>query len=170
MAVTPSIELYEDIISSIVVSEALKNELTIKIKQAFEEPEIFYDPEGKCILSERGINYSNEGKLTPKFVLIDTLIDNDQMIEVDWKEDEEDVRYGLNKIIESKGYGFQISEDSLYEEDDETFEIIYSISDEELQPLGYSIEMIDINSDSHVLTIIPLGIQEVVKGLFEKLK
>ena len=170
MAVAHSIELYEDIINSIAVSETLKNELKIKIKQAFENPEVFYNTKGKYILSERGIKYSDEGKFTPKFVLIDTLIDNDQMIEVDWEEAEEDVRYGLNKIIESKGYKFQISEDNLYDEDDETHEIIYSIDDEELQPLGYCIEMINIDSDSHILTIVPLSIQQKVKELLKKLE
>lgn len=170
MPVLPPIELYENIVNSLVTSELLKNELTIKIKRAYEDPQSFYDTSGKYILSERGLVYSKKDSTTPKFVLIDTLIDNDQMIEVDWKEAEEDIRYGLNKIIESKGYNFQLSEDNLYDEDEETFEIIYSISDEELQPLGYSIEMIDINSDSYVLTVVPLNIHKQVKNLFEKIK
>ena len=38
----------------------------------------------------------------------------------------------------------------------ETFEIIRVIDENEWQPLGYCLEMLDVNSDSYVFTIVPL--------------
>ena len=38
----------------------------------------------------------------------------------------------------------------------ETFEIIRVIDENELLPLGYCLEMLDVNSDSYVFTIVPL--------------
>jgi len=57
-------------------------------------------------LSERGLTFPDKANLTAKFVLVDTLIDNDQMAEVDWKEDEEEIRFAINCILNAKDYGF----------------------------------------------------------------
>ena len=73
-----------------MVSESLKTELNTKLKQAFENPESFYNETNDFILSERGLTYPQNVSLTSKFVLVDTLIANDHMTEVDWKSSEKD--------------------------------------------------------------------------------
>ena len=96
---TPTdLQHYLEITEFVVVSEALKNELKQQLKQAFENPKSFYDSDNEFILSERGLTFPANANLTAKFVLVDTLIDNDQMAEVDWKEDEEEIRFAINRI------------------------------------------------------------------------
>lgn len=80
------LHLYEKITDAVAVSEALKSELKKQLKQAFEDPKSFYDNDNEFILSERGLTFPANANLTAKFVLVDTLIDNDQMAEVDWKK------------------------------------------------------------------------------------
>ena len=91
------------------------------------------------------------------------------MAEVDWKEEESEIRIFLNEIGMAKNYGFTISEDDLYEGYD-TGEIIKLIDEKELKEQGYSIEILDINSDCYVFTIVPLSDKHEVKAMFEKLK
>jgi hypothetical protein len=165
----PDLEFYERFIDRIVISEALKSDLNIKLKQAFEDPKSFYDHNGDFILSERGLTYAKDALLTPKFVLIDTLQDNGEMAEVDWKEEESVVRTFLNEIRLAKSYDFTISDDDLYEGID-TGEIITLIDEKELKSQGYAIVLLDINSDSYVFTVVPLSDKNEVKMMFEKLK
>jgi len=165
----PNLEFYEEVVDNIIVSEALKSELRIKLKQSFENPKSFYDDKNEFILSERGLRYPKDILLTPKFVLIDTLENNDQMAEVDWKETEEEIRSSINRIIKAKNYSLKLNEDNRYDDTD-TFEIIKSINDKELNPLGYYLEILDINSDSYVFTVVPLDQHQVVKKIFEKLR
>lgn len=49
-------------------------------------------------------------------------------------------------------------------------EIIKKINDDELKPMGHSLEILDINSDSYVFTIIPIDKHLDVSELFLKLK
>ncbi|UOG72838.1 hypothetical protein MTX78_11940 [Hymenobacter tibetensis] len=166
----PTIELYKNIVDSIVTSAELRDEAMTKLKQAIEDPQSFYNADREFILSGRGLSYPEDVELTSKFVLIDMLIENNQMIEIDWKEAEEEIRLQLNEVLKAKNYGFQLSKNNLYEDNIDTYEILFSINDEELEPLGYAIEMLDIDSDSYVLTVIPLNIQEKANGLFENIK
>ena len=149
----PTFEIYEKLIDIIVVSETLQSELKIKIKEAFDNPKSFYNDTNGFILSERGLTFPKDTLLTPKFVLLDILQDNDQMIEVDWKEDEEEIRFALNKIIKAKNYNFTLGNNSIYDNND-TFEIIKLIDKKELNPFGFSLEILDIDSDSYVFTVI----------------
>lgn len=166
---TCGLALYEKVVDHIVISDDLKRELKAKLKQAFENPKSFYDDNNEFILSERGLLYPKDALLTPKFVLIDTLQDKGQMAEVDWKEEESEIRSFLNKIRMTKNYDFTLSGDDVYKGYD-TDEILRSIDKKELQTQGYSIEVLDINSDSYVFTIVPLRDKQEVKMLFEKLK
>ena len=165
----PTFEFYEKVIDNIVVSETLQSELKIKIKQAFENPKLFYNKDDEFILSDRGLTFPKDNLLVPKFVLVDTLLDNDQLAEVDWKEDEEEIRFALNRIIKVKSYNFKLSGDTDYENND-TFKIIKLIDKNELKPLGFSLEILDINSDSYVFTVVPLDKKTVVELMFTKLK
>ena len=69
----------------------------------------------------------------------------------------------------AKNYDFTLSGDDLYDGHD-TGEIIQLIDEKELKSRGYSIQLLDINSDSYVFTVIPLNNKQEVKGMFEKLK
>lgn len=161
--------VYEKVVDIIVVSEYLKDTLKLKLKQAFEKPKSFYDDNNKFILSERGLTCPKDILLTPKFVLIDTMIDNGQMAEVDWKEDEQEIRLELVQIIKAKNYDLEFSGENSYDNTD-TFNIIESIKQKELRPLGYSLEILDINSDSYVFTIVPLDKQKAVEAMFSKMR
>jgi len=101
--------------------------------------------------------------------LVDTLQDNGQMAEVDWKEEESEIRTALNEIIKAKSYEFALSYDNLYEEHN-TDEIIKLIDQRELKPAGYSLAILDINSDSYVFTIVPLNERQEVEEMFANLK
>lgn len=160
--------LYEETVNHIVVSEALQKDLKLKLKQAFEDPKSFYDDDNEFILSERGLTYPADVALTQKFVLIDTLQDEHQMAEVDWKEGEDEIRFAINAILEAKNYT-TISNDVKYD-DSETFDILNLINDNELKSIGYSLEILDIDSDSYVFTIVPLEKYQEVTILFSKLK
>lgn len=164
----PNLKTYENVVHQIVVSESLQNDLKLKLKQAFENPNSFYDDNDEFILSDRGLTFPDDTALTPKFVLIDTLIDHDQMAEIDWKEDESEIRLAINKILKAKNYT-TVSEELQYDNLD-TSEIINKISDNELKPMRYSLEILDIDSDSYVFTVVPLEKQQVVSALFSKLK
>lgn len=164
----PDFALYEETVNHIAVSETLQNDLKLKLKQAFEDPKSFYDDDNEFILSERGLTYPDDVALTPKFVLIDTMEDEDQMAEVDWKEDEDEIRFAINAILEAKNYA-TISNDVKYD-DSETSDILNLINDNELRSAGYSLEILDIDSDSYVFTIVPLENHQNVSGFFLKLK
>lgn len=160
--------LYEETVDHIVVSESLQSDLKLKLKQAFEDPRSFYDDDNEFILSERGLTYPDDVALTPKFVLIDTMEDEDQIAEVDWKEDEDEIRFAINRIMKAKNYA-TISDELKYAVLD-TLEIIKKINHDELKPMGHSLEILDINSDSYVFTIIPIDKHRDVSELFLKLK
>lgn len=162
------LKTYEKIVHQIVVSEVLQNDLKLKLKQAFENPNSFYDENDEFILSDRGLTFPNDTAVTPKFVLIDTLIDHHQMAEVDWKEDESEIRFAINRILKAKNYT-TVSEELKYDNLD-TSEIINKISDNELKPMRYSLEILDIDSDSYVFTVVPLEKHQVVSALFSELK
>jgi hypothetical protein len=91
----PNFEFYERVVDYTVVSDSLRDDLKIKLKQAFEDPKSFYDHHNEFKLSDRGLTYPKDTLLTPKFVLVDTLQDNGQMAEVDWKEEESEIRTGI---------------------------------------------------------------------------
>jgi len=165
----PDLAFYEKVVDRIVISDTLKADLKIELKQAFEDPKSFYDDNNDFVLSERGLTYPKDALLTPKFVLIDTMHDNGEMAEADWKEEESEVRIFLNEIRMAKKYDFIISDDDLYEGHG-TGEIINLIYERELMSQGYSIELLDINSDSYVFTVVPLKDKQEVKMMFEKLK
>lgn len=159
---------YERLIESITISDTLRSELKIDIKQALENPKSFYDDNNDYILSERGLTYTEDAKRTVKFVLIDTLQDNGEMAEVDWDEEEYEIRILLNEMRIAKNYDFTITDDDLYE-GKTTEEIIKLIDERELQTQGYTIELLDIDSDSYVFTIVPLDIKQEVNMMFKKL-
>lgn len=160
---------YEKITEVVVVSETLKNQLKQKLKQAFENPKSFYDNDNEFILSERGLTFPKDINLTAKFVLVDTLIDNDQMAEVDWKEDEEEIRFAINRILQAKNYGVALTDECKYD-DNETLEILEQIDMQELKPKGFSLEILDIDSDSYVFTIVALKNHEEVLKMFNQIK
>ena len=152
----------------IAVSEVLQKDLKIKLKQAFENPKSFYDDDNEFILSDRGLTYPDDVALTPKFVLVDTMQDENQMAEIDWKEDEDEIQYAINRILKAKNFA-NISSEAKYD-DSETFDILHLINDNELKLLGYSLEILDIDSDSYVFTIVPLEKHQDVATLFLRLK
>lgn len=160
--------IYEETVNHIAVSEVLKNDLKLKLKQAFENPKSFYDDDNEFILSDRGLTYPDDVALTPKFVLVDTMQDENQMAEIDWKEDEDEIRYAINRILKAKNFA-NISSEAKYD-DSETFDILHLINDNELKSVGYALEILDIDSDSYVFTIVPLEKHQEVATLFSKLK
>ena len=78
----PDLATYEEVVDRIVISDTLKHDLKVKLKQAFVDPKSFYDDHNDFMLSERVLTYPKDTLLTPKFVLIDTLQDHGQMAEV----------------------------------------------------------------------------------------
>jgi hypothetical protein len=161
-------EFYEKVVENIVVSETLKSDLKTKLKSSFENPNSFYNDRNEFILSDRGLTYPKHKSLTHKFVLVDSLLEARQMTEVDWKEDEIEIRLWINEIAKTKGYKLNLPTDKKY--GNETLDVIQNIDKHELKPLNYSLEILDIDSDSYVFTIIPLDRQEIVQDLFDKLK
>jgi hypothetical protein len=164
----PGLSFYQELVDQIAVSKELQMELKEALKQAIKDPRSFYDDSGDFILSERGLIYSIDNTLTPKFVLVDKMIAANQMVEVDWKEEEKDIRTWILNIATTKRYDLQLSLDKKYTGD--TFETILSINDKELEPMGYCLEILDINSDSYVFTIIPLDKKKLVHEMFDKLR
>lgn len=168
-ATKPDYKLYETLSTTLVDDEALRKTLQQQLKKAFEAPESFFDAAGEFILSDRGLTYPAALPLAPKFVLVDTLMEHDLMTEIDWKSDEEEIRFAINRIIKSKDYPFALTEEDRYEGMD-TYETIAQINDKELQIAGYSLEILDIDSDSYVFTIVPIAQQAMVAALFARLK
>lgn len=165
----PDFSFYEGLIERITISGTLRNDLKREIKLALEDPKSFYDDSNEFILSERGLTYPSDAELTPKFVLIDILQNNGEMAEADWKEEESEIRILLNEIRMAKNFDFAISDDDLYEDKD-TGEIIKLIDERELQTQGYTIALLDINSDSYVFTVVPLNAKQETEMMFKKLE
>jgi hypothetical protein len=165
----PDLQYYKRVVGTIVVSEGLKTELNTKLEQAFENPKSFYNESNDFTLSERGLSYPQNVSLTSKFVLVDTLIANDHMTEVDWKSSETEVRAALNHVMTGKNYSLSIPINKIFNKND-TFETIQAIDAEELRPAGYSLQLLDIDSDSYVFTIVPLEQEQEVIEMFEKLR
>ncbi len=166
----PDFAFYENVIHTIAVSETLKDKLLRKVRQAFDHPESFYDQEGQYQLSARSLNPSKDDALLPKFVLIDLLQDHNEMAEVDWKETEQEVRYWINALLTAKTYLGSLSNEEKYGRHVHTGEVLDLINQNELKPLGYALEILDIDSDSYVFTIVPLHRQEEVQEMFRVLK
>jgi hypothetical protein len=159
---------YEDLVDLIAVSDELQMELKGMLKKAFDDPKWFYNDTGDFILSERGLTYLIHSRLTAKFVLVDKMIAAKQMVEVDWKEAEKEIRIWISEIAKAKSYDLPLSNEKRYTGD--TFETIFFINDRELEPMGYCLEILDIDSDSYVFAIIPLENQQRVHDMFDKLK
>jgi len=156
---------YEALVDRIAVSDNLKRELKDELKKAFEKPKSFYDDNNEYILTDRGLRYSKGVSETAKFVLIDTLIDNGQMAEVDWKEEENEIRVFLNEIRIAKNYDLTIDDEDLHEGYN-TGEILKLIDEKELKAQGYSLVILDINSDSYVFTIVSFNQKHEIEEMF----
>ncbi len=167
-SITPDLLTYENVVDNIAISKELQTEVKTMIKQAFQNPKSFYDESNEFILSDRGLTYPKDSNLTPKFVFVDKMISAGQMTEVDWKEEEEEIRLEITKIAEKKGYHLPLSAKIKYTED--TSQTLLSINDKELEPMGYCLQIFDINSDSYVFTIVPLNKKQLITNMFNKLK
>ncbi|GEM_PF-1223335 len=163
-----SMEVYQKAVELVAVGNSFKTELISKLEQAFVDPGSFYDEYKEFTLSERGLSYPKDSKVTPKFVFIDTLIENGQMAEVDWKEAEEEIRFSIAEIIKAKEYPIIFAVEDQFEEED-TYTVINKINQKELLPEGYSLQILDIQSDCYVFTVVPLNRQKEVKGLFDQI-
>lgn len=157
--------LYSKVIDSIAISENVQNELKAKVKQAVSNPRSFYDHKGNYCPSERGLTYPKDAAKTAKFVLVDTLIENGQVAEVDWREEEAEVRFSINQILQAKHYELIVSQDTVFVKGGDTLDMITDINDEELALAGYSLQLININSDSYVFTIVLGSQSEEVRQL-----
>ncbi|WP_288428038.1 DUF6630 family protein [uncultured Spirosoma sp.] len=155
-------------IDLIAVSEKVRNELKVKLGQAVSNPKSFYDFKGNFYLSDRGLTYPKDADKTAKFVFVDTLIENGQMAEVDWKEEEAEMRFAINQILRAKHYDFIVSQDTVFVDGEDTLDMITQINDKELALAGYSLQSVDINSDSYVFTIVPISQAEEVRQLLMK--
>lgn len=164
-----NLDFYEKVVEAIAVSEEFQTGLKSALKEAFENPRSFYDETEEYILAWRGLKFPKHQHLTAKFVLIDKMIAADQMTEIDWKEDEEEIRFWINKILKAKNYDFKLSGEIQFEDED-TFEILNLINASELKPNGFCIEILDIDSDSYVFTIVPIDKQKQITEMFAKLK
>ncbi len=168
-ATKPDYIFYETLATVLVSNDELRTTLLQQLKKAMDTPEAFFDTDGAFILSDRGLTYPKALPLVPKFVLVDTLMEHDLMAEVDWKSAGDEVRFSINQILKAKGYSFSIAGEDGYEGKD-TYETIAQINDNELQTAGYSLEILDIDSDSYVFTIVPTTQQASVAALFDRLK
>lgn len=167
--VITGLALYEKVVDLITVSGELRADLKSKLKEAFEHPASFYDDMNEFILSERGLTYPEDSSKTPKFVLIDTLIEYHEMAEVDWKECEEEIRFSLTTIISAMEYNLEFTLEDRYE-GSHTYEVLEQIDRLELQPGGYALAILDIQSDCYVFTVVPLNKRDEVVSLFDQLK
>lgn len=164
----PGLIFYQELVGQIAVTKELQTELIAMLERAIDDPQSFYDEKNDLILSDRGLKYSIYNWVTPKFVLVDKMIDAKQMMEVDWKEAEEDIRFYISEILQAKGYEMKLTPNKKYTGD--TYETILSINDKELEPQGYCLEMINIDGDSYVFTIIPLNRKQIVRNMFDQIK
>jgi hypothetical protein len=165
---TAELPAYNQLINSIVSPENLQSKLLTDVTRAFEAPQSFYEAT-EYVLAQRGLTYPQDAALTPKFVFIDTLIDHQQMAEVDWKEAEDEIRAQIRQIMAAKQFPISIASEEQYE-NKPTHEIIELIDEQELTPIGYSLQVLDIHSDSYVFTIVPLSQAEEIAALFAQLK
>lgn len=168
-ATKPDYTFYETVATALVNKTEWRTALLQQLKKAFENPESFFDNDGEFILSNRGLTYPEALPLVSKFVLVDTLIEHNLMAEVDWKSEEAEVRFAVNRILKAKGYPFSLTEEDRYE-GKHTYETIERINDRELQTAGYNLEILDIDSDSYVFTIVAADQQITVAAMFTRLK
>ena len=166
----PDFAFYENVIHTIAVSETLKDKLLRKVRQAFDHPESFFDEKGEYLLAARGLSLKAHKALLPKIAFVDILLNHNEMAEVDWKETEQEVRYWIIALLAAKNYPGSLSNEEKYGRNVHTGEVLDLINQNELKPLGYALEILDIDSDSYVFTIVPLHRQEEVQEMFRVLK
>lgn len=161
--------LYTQLIDILVTDSSRQSSLKELIARAFADPQSFYDEDYEFTLSDRGLTYPKDSKLTPKFVLIDTMMEYNQMAEVDWKEEEENIRFAVSRIIKAKRYLILFSEANKYNDETNASLLIEYINERELKPAGYALLILDIDSDSYVFTVIPDHQQETATDIYRKL-
>jgi hypothetical protein len=160
--------VYNQLIDQLVAEPALRATIYAAVARAFANPQSFYDEHQKYTLAIRGLTFAKHAALTPKFVFIDTLCAHNLMAEVDWKEEEGEIRQQVRAIMQARQYHVVISAEEQYE-DEPTYEVIYLLDHEELGPDGYSLQTLDIQSDSYVFTIVRRQEATRVQELFRQL-
>lgn len=165
----PDYEYYLGVVDSVVVSDSLKSALRESLKRAFDDPGSLYEDGGDFNLSERGLTYPADAGLTPKFVFVDSLLDHDEMTEVDWKAEEGDVRFALNHVLKARDCGLQLSLDERYDDAD-TYEALEKIDEAELRPSGFALALLDHNGDSYLITVVSLDRQQEIEAMFDRLR
>lgn len=166
--VVESLALYEELIDAIVRQPERQERLKQLITKAFSHPGSFFDEDNDFILSDRGLTYPEHAHLTPKFVLVDKMMEDFQMAEIDWKEEEENIRYSIDRVIKAKQYPVNLSLKDKYGPM-EPDSILQQISSAELEPQGYVLTVIDIDADSYVFTVIPAYLEDRVLTIFNAL-
>ncbi len=161
---------YQRLINTIVVSKELKVNVLRSVKKIFENDPKHYDPHIRSDLSQRGLTTKIPKNVIAEFILINQLIDQDEMTELDWKEEESEIRLSIKAIIVAKNYNCKLSLTDKFGKNTNIEKILEVIKKEEMEPFGYTIEDLDINSDSYVLTVVPLHLKKTVRMMFDDLK
>lgn len=165
----PDLEYYLGVVDSVVVSDSLMSALRESLERAFDDPGSIYEDGGDFNLSERGLTYPADAGLTPKYVFVDSLLDRDEMSELDWKAEEGDVRFALNHVLKARACGLQLSLDEQYDDAD-TYEVLEKIDEAELRPSGWALAFLDHDGDSYLITVVPLDRQQEIEAMFDRLR
>ncbi|GAA4317171.1 DUF6630 family protein [Flaviaesturariibacter amylovorans] len=167
---SPNRPSYLRLIELIAHGEYVRQEVREAVGRAFDDPKSFFDANGNYKPAERGLRFPADLPLAPKFVLIDTLAAHGQMAEVDRNEPgEEEIRTAVTEILMAKEIPVRPSREVGDDPDCDPGTLLWNIHQSELEPEGYALVLLDINTDSYVFTVVASEHQAEVTALFAKL-
>lgn len=144
----PNIEAYKNIVNMIDHSKIIADRLTFCI----ENPGDYYNKNVESYM-DRSINADDDPNTIIWLGMVDSFIENNLMVEFDFKEELNEFVLGINDILNDDK--LLLSED-WFEEDSEITEWAQIVNDK-WAGLGYALASMDIDSDSYCIFIAKLS-------------
>lgn len=125
------------------------DELVNEVNLAFSDPESYFEKYSDDLM-ERGIENSTE--VTPWLALVDGLARSASLVELDCKFDAADLVWNLEQLQICKANAIDFSQIS---NSDEYSEELFTLVARELDGYSMNLIILDIDSDSYPLMVIP---------------
>ncbi|CEP36454.1 MULTISPECIES: DUF6630 family protein [unclassified Halomonas] len=125
------------------------DELVVEVNLALSDPESYFEKYSDDLM-ERGIEDPSE--VTPWIALVDGLTRSASLVELDWKFDAADLVWNLEQLQICKANAIDFSK---INESDEYSEDLFKLVAIVLDSYSMNLIILDIDSDSYPLMVIP---------------
>jgi hypothetical protein len=153
---------YFDFLELLTGNEALSRSLADELQQSDTDPAAFFAAHKGAHFTNRGITRPGDDEQTLCY-LLDVLGENKLVVELDWKDDFEEV----NAAIELLSGG--AVEEIASEDDDEELHALLETIEDRLDEEGYTLIQFPLDSDSYPIALVPRKKGKALLRLMEKL-